>query len=278
VEATQSGLRIEVGDVYREAWDALKSTLGATGAILGIAVGAGFLVPVAIMAGGFAASGVLAPDAMAEPNPDKWIPVGIAGIVALLIYGVVFIGCYGAANALYLDALRGRPTSVGSAMARGFSRFPSLFAAGLLTAMAIVVGYMMCCVPGIILSFGLVLVYPIIVEEDSGPIDGMQRSWNLMDGHKVDMFLILLVLGGLGLGVTLIGAIVNQIVTGGAAFNPQAPPQGAEQWVPIAIGQIIQMLLAFFLFPLRVAVCCAAYTRRTQPLSAPAADVARVFT
>lgn len=59
----------------------------------------------------------------------------------------------------------------------------------LLTTVAILLGYLLLVIPGIIVSFMLALVPYIAAEENNiNPIDAMKKSADMMDGYKIKLF------------------------------------------------------------------------------------------
>lgn len=59
----------------------------------------------------------------------------------------------------------------------------------LLTTTAIFLGYALLIIPGIIVSFMLVLVPFVVAEENNiNPMDAMKKSVKLMDGYKMKLF------------------------------------------------------------------------------------------
>jgi len=101
-----------------------------------------------------------------------------------------------------------------------FTIFPRAWVyivSGFIALVAIALGLVMLIVPGIIVAVRLKFIPFLILDENAGPIDAVQRSWDLTRGYTLDLFLydILLVainiLGLLALGV---GIFVSAPVTG----------------------------------------------------------------
>lgn len=62
---------------------------------------------------------------------------------------------------------------------------PSLLIAALLTAVVTIIGLLLCIVPGIIVSLGLLLIAPVIMVERADGILAMHRSWELTEGYRL---------------------------------------------------------------------------------------------
>jgi len=58
---------------------------------------------------------------------------------------------------------------------------------------AIMIGFVLLIVPGIILSFGLSQTMYIMAEEpEIGPVDALKKSWEMMKGYKMEYFLLMI--------------------------------------------------------------------------------------
>ncbi len=71
----------------------------------------------------------------------------------------------------------------------GFNRFVETLVAGLLITLAASIGFALLIVPGIIVSTGFALTFFIMADDANiSGIDAMKMSWQMMDGHKMDLF------------------------------------------------------------------------------------------
>lgn len=115
-----------------------------------------------------------------------------------------------------LHAVRGEAIHFGLV----FSEWRKLLGGVLLAVFARVGGVLGTClliVPGVMFQLGTSLGLVRLVDRDTGPIDGLTESWDLMEGQKMTMFLCLLVLGpavvlasvvSLGLGLAFIYPLI----------------------------------------------------------------------
>lgn len=126
----------------------------------------------------------------------------LPAIVGTLIYVLI----QAAAGSLYgLSLLIVGPMSVGyvlflmkiidqriadyNMLFAAFSNFANTLVAGLLITILTGLGLCLLIVPGIIASLGFGLTYCIMAEDDKiGGVDAMQLSWNMMKGHKWELF------------------------------------------------------------------------------------------
>ena len=88
----------------------------------------------------------------------------------------------------------------------GLARLHVYIAAMLIMGIAVVMGLILFVVPGIIFLLRLWFVGFVVVEETSGPLEAIQRSWDITRGYTMDLFLLFLLLVGLNLlGVIALG-------------------------------------------------------------------------
>jgi len=117
------------------------------------------------------------------------------------------------------------------------------FVFGLITSIAVVlivtVGLFFVIVPGIVAALATSFALYEVVVRDRGPIEAIQRSWKLTEGHKLELFAfgIVLALGGAvatvvtcGVGylavlpvVALAQAVMYQSLAGSTASEQTAP-------------------------------------------------------
>ncbi len=123
-----------------------------------------------------------------------------AGMSALGGMGVYFVqvALQFLAQAVVMHAtvefMAGRKAQLGHSLSVGFSRAAVVLALAFFNTIAIVAGLLFCVVPGIVIACILYASVPSAVVERLGPIDAMQRSAELTDGHRVTIFLVLLVI------------------------------------------------------------------------------------
>lgn len=75
----------------------------------------------------------------------------------------------------------------------GFNMFGKAIGAYVLMMIAIFLGMLLLIVPGIMLAFGLSQSFFILADDpEIGVVDALKYSWELMDGHKFDFFILML--------------------------------------------------------------------------------------
>lgn len=94
----------------------------------------------------------------------------------------------------------------------GLTRAHIWVGASLIMAVAVGMGLVLLVVPGIIMLLRLWFVGFVLVDERSGPIDAIQRSWDITRGRTMDLLVFFIVLVGLNLlGAACLG--VGLLVT-----------------------------------------------------------------
>lgn len=101
-----------------------------------------------------------------------------------------------------LKVARGQQVAFGDVFSGG-KYFGSMLIAGFCVQVVSVIGFMLCIVPGVIVSLGLCMYGFLIVDQGVGGIDALKRSWELTNGHKMNLFIF----GLLAVGVVIAGVL-----------------------------------------------------------------------
>lgn len=179
----------QVGEVFRSAWELFKPNWGPLCGAAFVAMFVGMLpqqVPTALRL-----TRVLAVDA----TPLHPLAV-VAAIVGWLIREFFTAGF----TRMCLGTARTGTARFGDVFGAGGRYVPYLFAS-FLTTFAIVLGFVLLVVPGVILGLGLWMTGFYVIDRDMGAIAAMNASWEASKGQKVAFF----VLGLAELGVVILG-------------------------------------------------------------------------
>jgi hypothetical protein len=139
---------------------------------------------------------------------------GVRGVAVSLMLFVVSVvgGLFGLLAAAMVvgagnDVLHGRAADVRAGIALGMARFLPLLGAAFCTAIAVMLGFILLIVPGIILAIMYSLISPVVVLERQGPIESMKRSAALTKGVRWRIFglaLVVMVLALVAFGLTYV--------------------------------------------------------------------------
>lgn len=184
--------KLSVSEALRFGWETFKKRPGI---LIGGFVGA--------MAVSGIASGILTP--ADEANPGL---VGVLMIIASVIIGILIeIG-------MLTFAIRAHD-SIDTVKLNDLWNPKPLWwymLGQLLVGLAVLVGFILLVVPGIILMLGLLFSSYLIVDKGRGPIEAMKESWRITDGHKWQLLGFVLAIVCLNL-LGLLGLLVGLLVT-----------------------------------------------------------------
>ncbi|MEN8200199.1 MAG: zinc-ribbon domain-containing protein [Thermodesulfobacteriota bacterium] len=196
-EPQKGGSDFTVGDVLKESW---QKTKGAKGAVWG-----GVIVMYAILCGlGFGAFFGLQNQA---PGGDPNMAMGING--GLQLVSTVLSSLF-TAGIMLIGVRRALEQRVSWSMVfAGFSKFFSITMAMILQTIMILIGFLLLILPGIYLSVGYGLTFPLILEKGLGPWQAMEASrkaihkkwWTVFGIYLVMMLLWIVSAIPMGLGM-----------------------------------------------------------------------------
>lgn len=174
-------------------------------------------------------------------------------IVGYLITGVVVYTVF--------QSLKGESVSVMDSVTKVSSRLPSIVLAAISVSIMVLVGLLLLCVPGIILSLIFAVVVPVIVVEKLGVIDGLKRSHELTNGHKVNIFLTYLVYFVILFAVFFVTALVTMLLVGGAgaALDPDALASGGASNTMVIIASLFDHFTDALVLPLQATLTTVIY-------------------
>lgn len=108
-------------------------------------------------------------------------------IVTLVVEGPLAFGYI-----LFLACLADTRVSKFDLLFKGFDRFVETLVAGLLVSVIVAIGAVLLIVPGIIASCGLSMTFYIMADDPNiSGIDAIKKSWEMMKGHKAELFCFL---------------------------------------------------------------------------------------
>ncbi len=137
------------------------------------------------------------------------LPVG----VLLLLLGQMLLSFLLTATLVYgtVRDLRGRPAGLGECIAQGVALLLPVFLVAVLATLALMVGFMLFIVPGIVLMVFWWVLIPTVVVERPGLLRAFGRSMELTKGYRWRVFALFLVI--------VVGYIVIGMVVGAASFG-----------------------------------------------------------
>jgi hypothetical protein len=140
------------------------------------------------------------------------------------------------------DVHLGRPASIGAAYSRIRGSLIELLAVMILMGLGILLGFILCIVPGIILAIVWSLSIPIVLIEIKGPVEAMKRSFALTEGSRSRILIILLLVGVVTYIVTI---IIQAPIIYLIGFSGLKNPNSIPAWLNILsrVGSFISSCL-----------------------------------
>lgn len=126
----------------------------------------------------------------------------VVGITWILMWTVLAGAITRAAAGTFL----GRDLEIGESYRYGLARFWSIVLIGVLSALAIVGGFILLVIPGFIVLTHLAVAVPALVVEDERGRAALRRSWNLVRGFAWPVFGTIIV-------AALLMGVVNAVLT-----------------------------------------------------------------
>ncbi|HCP47989.1 MAG TPA: hypothetical protein DIU15_18255 [Deltaproteobacteria bacterium] len=136
----------------------------------------------------------------------------LLALAALLIAGPI----RGGYELAMLRLIRRDPTVQFGDIFNGFSKFVSLTLTCLLMVGIVLLGILLCVLPGLMALLTLWPAYLLVMEDDLGPVEAIRGAWTLTKGHRLDLAVIAvvtLVLVALGTLACCIGLLVTGPIT-----------------------------------------------------------------
>lgn len=184
-------------------------------------------------------------DPLAPGALDMTMWAAVVNLGAIMVKTV--FGFLAQATLMYatVEYMAGRRAGIGQSLAGGFSSIGSVLGLSILNTVAIGLASLACLIPGIVVMCVLFASVPAAVVERLGPIEAMQRSSDLTAGHRMTIFLAVLVvwLVSVTFGCTANLAVeVGNGSLGGAAIPslPQRLMSYGVEWaitIPVTIFQ-----------------------------------------
>ena len=98
--------------------------------------------------------------------------------------------------------LRGQPIpDISRSFSLTLERLISLVIASLLSGICIGLGFLFCIIPGLFVMAGLAVIAPVVMVEKAGPLEALNRSWELTEGYRWPIFCALMLIAMLQFGI-----------------------------------------------------------------------------
>jgi len=156
-----------------------------------------------------------------------------AGLIVLLVGVVIGVIINAVLQAAIMRGAAqgsiGDPVDIDASYKWGFARFGSVLLISILVGLAVLGGFILLIIPGIIFMVMFAVAIPALVVENLRGTDAMSRSWNLVKGnfwHALGLIIVA------GIITAVVGGVIGAI--GGAISD-----NWFVAWIFQAIAQII---------------------------------------
>lgn len=174
--------KFTVSEVLKTSWQALKSQIWI---LVGLFIG--FTIISCII--GF----------LLMPMMTSWVGMIVGSIISIVISLIFTLGFL---KNLF-QALDGEEPQF-SAYGQQASKIFTYFVAYLLVCIILTIGFALLVIPGIYLAIRLSFFQALIVEEDAGILESIQKSWEMTKGQEMNIFLVALA----SIGIMIIGGLL----------------------------------------------------------------------
>lgn len=203
-------MALTVGHVIRRTWEGMQANPAPLFGVVAV-----FMLPGAVIAG--VVGRLYNPTNVDAANMGSFfVATWGASIASMLFYAIA----QSAALFVALDWLAGDTSSFSSASRRALSRIVGIIITSVLFYLAFGIGIVLCFIPGFIALAGFGLAIPALLAERLGPVQAMQRSWELTKGHRL---LILTALLSVGFATMVVSVVVQFATVGNVFADPTAP-------------------------------------------------------
>lgn len=127
-----------------------------------------------------------------------------SGLLLMLAYVLLIPIASAAVVYGVFQGLRGQEATLGQCLAVAAARWQAIIQLAILTLVLVGIGYLMCIVPGAVLTYGFFVAGPALIVEKLEPIEAMKRSWQLTFGHKLVLFVLTLAITSLQLTASIL--------------------------------------------------------------------------
>ncbi len=190
---------IDVGDVLSSSYGLFKANMQ-----LLVLLNAACALPGWLLSSGGAFYQTLSMSQSAGGPPDLsgvFTGAGLAIVGGLLSFVLSSIAV-SSATRVGLDGLDGHTEiDFPGAITYGLQHILTTLGILFLTALAVGFGMVLCVVPGVIAACALAVSLPVSIAESKGAMDAMQRSFELTDGNRMNIFLVYLAMVAVAIGV-----------------------------------------------------------------------------
>jgi hypothetical protein len=181
------------------------------------------LVPALVLVGvvvGAAAVGLSLKTTSGSPDPSQAFGM-VGGMVAVALVVILPLATImlGGINYGVIQWLAGRPAGVGDMLKQGGRRIWGILLTLLLVMVAVLGGYVLLIVPGIMIANATALAVPATTVEGGGAVQSFQRSLELTRGYRWPLFGAFLAVMAINFVASMMASVLTFIPVLGVLLN-----------------------------------------------------------
>jgi hypothetical protein len=163
----------------------------------------------------------------------------LAGLVLAFVSILMWTILTGAITRAAAGTFLRRDLDIGESYRYGLARFWSIVLVGVLSALAIAVGFLLLIIPGFIVLTFLACAIPVLVIEDRRGVEALRRSWDLVRGQGWHVFGTIIV-------AALLTGLVSSVLT--APFGDNYAARSIVAAIASAITMPYMALVGVFIY------------------------------
>lgn len=174
-------------------------------------------------------------------DPTGWVLYALGMILTLTLWAALILRQRAIAQ--------GAPVAMQAEIAAAVRRLPVLVLVAIFNVIAVGVGFVLLVIPGVYLLIALWMAVPVLVLENTGPVDAVKSSLRLVHGHWWRTFAILLVTIAIYIVFVVLGVVALAMVV--------QLERGADVAVVTATSTVLVISLGAFSVPFMAAITLA---------------------
>ncbi|WP_431892240.1 hypothetical protein [Micromonospora haikouensis] len=212
----------------------------------------------------------LEPTAPGEPPPP--LPDGYLADLGVFLAAMIGLGCllgfvqavgWAAGTRVVARQAAGEPTSVGDALAYGLRRAPALWGWTVVYVLLMLVGFVLCYLPGLYVMATLSLFGPVLLFEGGAPLGRARQLFHARLGPVLGRIALV------GLAASLASMVVAPIQVAALFFADPADAASLDGWnVAYALGAALVAVPAALVYLIGLVVTYAEQRAYEGPVTA----------
>ncbi|TDC53346.1 hypothetical protein E1258_24580 [Micromonospora sp. KC207] len=212
------------------------------------------------------------PEPTAPGEPPAPLPDGYLGDLGVFFAAMIGLGCllgfvqavgWAAGTRVVARQAAGEPASVGAALAYGLRRAPALWGWTLVYGLLMLIGFVLCYLPGLYVMAALSLFGPVLLFERGTPLGRARQIFHARLGPVLGRITLV------GLAASIASMVVAPIQFAAVLFADPADAASLDVWnVAYAVGAALVAIPAALVYLIGLVVTYAEQRAHEGPVTA----------